>query len=104
MKKKEIDQIIEALFFANPSPINQAQLNQVFNSPAPSLKESVKRLNDFYLKYEKPYSIKKQHKYKNNIHNCHICNKNLSNQTIYRCNDLSFCSIKHRDSQNELKI
>ena len=29
----------------------------------------------YYNKYEKPYSIKKQHKYKNNIHNCHICNK-----------------------------
>ena len=57
MKKKEIDQIIEALLFANPSPINQAQLNQVFNSPVPTLKESVERLNNFYLKYEKPYSI-----------------------------------------------
>ena len=57
MQKKEIDQIIEALLFANPSPINQAQLNQVFNSPVPSLKDSVKRLNNFYLKYEKPYSL-----------------------------------------------
>ena len=57
MKTKEIDQIIQALLFANPSPINQAQLNQVFNSPVPSLKDSVKRLNNFYLKYEKPYSI-----------------------------------------------
>ena len=57
MQKKETDQIIEALLFANPSPINQAQLNQVFNSPVPSLKDSVKRLNNFYLKYEKPYSI-----------------------------------------------
>ena len=57
MKKKEIDQIIEALLFANPSPINQAQLNQVFNSPVPSLKDSIKRLNNFYSKYEKPYSI-----------------------------------------------
>ena len=57
MKSKEIDQIIEALLFANPSPINQAQLNQVFNSPVPSLKDSVRRLNNFYLKHEKPYSI-----------------------------------------------
>ena len=57
MKTKEIDQIIEALLFANPSPINQAQLNQVFNSPVPSLMDSVKRLNNFYLKHEKPYSI-----------------------------------------------
>ena len=57
MKTKEIDQIIEALLFANPSPINQAQLNQVFNSPVPSLKDSIKRLNNFYSKHEKPYSI-----------------------------------------------
>ncbi len=57
MKKKEIDQIIEALLFANPTPINQAQLNQVFNNPVPSLKDSIKRLNNFYLKHEKPYSI-----------------------------------------------
>ena len=57
MKTKEIDQIIEALLFANSSPINQAQLNQVFNSPVPSLMDSIKRLNNFYLKHEKPYSI-----------------------------------------------
>ena len=57
MKTKEIDQIIEALLFANPTPINQAQLNQVFNNPVPSLKDSIKRLNNFYSKHEKPYSI-----------------------------------------------
>ena len=57
MKKKESDQIIEALLFANAMPINQAQLNQVFDSSVPSLKESVKRLNDFYLVNERPYSI-----------------------------------------------
>ena len=57
MKKKESDQIIEALLFANATPINQAQLNQVFDSSIPSLKESVKRLNDFYLTNERPYSI-----------------------------------------------
>tara|TARA_Y100001970_G_C13915612_1_gene690810 strand:+ start:52 stop:654 length:603 start_codon:yes stop_codon:yes gene_type:complete len=57
MKNKEIDKIIEALLFANPSPINQAQLNQVFNNPVPSLIDAVKRLNNFYIKHEKPYSI-----------------------------------------------
>ena len=57
MKKKESDQIIEALLFANATPINQAQLNQVFDSSVPSLKESVKRLNDFYLTNQRPYSI-----------------------------------------------
>ena len=57
MRTKEIDQIIEALLFANPSPINQAQLNQVFDNPVPSLRDSIDRLNNFYLKHEKPYSI-----------------------------------------------
>ena len=57
MRIKEIDQIIEALLFAFPTPINQAQLNQVFDNPVPSLKASIDRLNNFYLKYEKPYSI-----------------------------------------------
>tara|TARA_B100002052_G_scaffold2276_1_gene2176 strand:+ start:233 stop:838 length:606 start_codon:yes stop_codon:yes gene_type:complete len=57
MKTKEIDQIIEALLFANPSPISQTQLNQVFNSPVPSLKDSISRLNNFYSKHEKPYAI-----------------------------------------------
>ena len=47
MKKKESDQIIEALLFTNATPINQAQLNQVFDSSIPSLKASVERLNDF---------------------------------------------------------
>ena len=57
MKTKEIDQIIEALLFSSPSPINQAQLNQVFNAPVPSLADSINRINDFYLKHEKPYSV-----------------------------------------------
>ena len=42
MKTREIDRIIEALLFANPSPINQSQLNQVFNSTVPILRESIK--------------------------------------------------------------
>jgi len=57
MKKKESDQIIEALLFANPNPINQTLLNQVFDKPVPSLKEAVTRLNHFYKEHEKPYII-----------------------------------------------
>ena len=57
MKKKESDQIIEALLFANPSPLNQTILNQVFDKPVPSLKEAVGRLNHFYKEYERPYLI-----------------------------------------------
>ncbi len=57
MKKKESDQIIEALLFANPNPLSQTVLNQVFDKPIPSLKEAVNRLNQFYKKYERPYLI-----------------------------------------------
>ena len=57
MKKKESDQIIEALLFANPNPLNQTLLNQVFDKPVPILKEAVNRLNHFYKEYERPYLI-----------------------------------------------
>ena len=57
MKKKESDLIIEALLFANAAPINQTQLNQVFDSPVPSLNNAIKRLNDFYIENERPYYI-----------------------------------------------
>ena len=57
MKKKETDQIIEALLFANPNPLNQTMLNQVFDKPVPTIKEAVNRLNQFYEKHEKPYLI-----------------------------------------------
>ena len=57
MKKKESDQIIEALLFASATPINQTLLNQVFDKPVPSLKEAVNRLNHFYKEYERPYLI-----------------------------------------------
>ena len=57
MKKKESDQIIEALLFANPNPLNQTLLNQVFDKPVPNLKEAVSRLNYFYEEYERPYLI-----------------------------------------------
>ena len=57
MKKKESDLIIEALLFANAAPINQTKLNQVFDSPVPSLNNAIKRLNDFYIENERPYYI-----------------------------------------------
>ena len=57
MKKKESDQIIESLLFANPNPLSQTLLNQVFDKPVPNLKEAVSRLNYFYEEYERPYLI-----------------------------------------------
>jgi len=50
MKKKESDLIIEALLFANAAPINQTKLNQVFDSPVPSLNNAIKRLMTFISK------------------------------------------------------
>ena len=57
MDVKESDQIIESLLFANPDPLSQSLLNQVFDKPIPFLNEAVKRLNDFYLENDKPYFI-----------------------------------------------
>ena len=57
MDVKKSDQIIESLLFASPDPLSQSLLNQVFDKPIPFLNESVKRLNDFYLKNNKPYFI-----------------------------------------------
>ena len=57
MDVKESDQIIESLLFASPDPLSQSLLNQVFDKPIPFLNESVKRLNEFYLKNKKPYFI-----------------------------------------------
>ena len=57
MDVKESDQIIESLLFANPDPLSQSLLNQVFDKPIPFLSEAVNRLNEFYLKNKKPYFI-----------------------------------------------
>jgi len=57
-------------------------------------------INNYYDKnnnyYDKNNIIEKKNKLEN-INKCYICNKNLRYKTIYRCNDLSFCCIKHRD-------
>ena len=57
MKVKQSDQIIESLLFASPDPLTQSLLNQVFDKPIPFLSEAVNRLNEFYLKNNKPYFI-----------------------------------------------
>jgi segregation and condensation protein B len=57
MNKKKSDLIIEALLFASPTPLNQSQLNQVFDNSIPNLKEAIDRLNQFYSKHDRPYLI-----------------------------------------------
>ncbi|MDG1847958.1 MAG: SMC-Scp complex subunit ScpB [Candidatus Marinimicrobia bacterium] len=58
MTDKELDQIIESLLFASSEPLSQTLLNKVFDSPTPSLKESIERLNEFYSAHDRPYKIK----------------------------------------------
>jgi len=59
MNNKESDKIIESLLFASSEPLSQTLLSQIFDNPIPLIKETVERLNQFYLKYEKPYHIDK---------------------------------------------
>ena len=57
MNKKKSDLIIEALLFASPIPLNQSQLNQVFDNSIPNLKETIERLNHFYSNHNRSYLI-----------------------------------------------
>ena len=57
MNKKKSDLIIEALLFASSTPLNQSQLNQVFDDSIPNLKEVISRLNRFYSKHDRSYLI-----------------------------------------------
>ena len=57
MNKKKSDLIIEALLFASPTPLNQSQLNQVFDNSIPNLKEAIDRLNHFYSNHNRSYLI-----------------------------------------------
>ena len=58
MQQKEQNRIVEALLIANPEPLTQARLNTVFDNDAPSLKDSVERLNKFYSKHNRACEIK----------------------------------------------
>jgi len=57
MNKKKSDLIIEALLFASPTPLNQSQLNQVFDNSVPNIKEVISRLNQFYSEHDRSYFI-----------------------------------------------
>ena len=57
MNQKESDSIIEALLFANSSPIKQSELNHIFDSDIPNLKNTVLRLNKFYSRNNRSYKI-----------------------------------------------
>lgn len=48
MNKAELLNIIEAMLFATPDPISQAQINQVFNDDPPDLEELIADLMEKY--------------------------------------------------------
>ena len=51
MNKEEQIRIVEALLIADPDPLTQARINTVFDNDAPSLKNAVEQLNNFYKKF-----------------------------------------------------
>lgn len=62
MQKKEINQIVEALLFASPEPLTQAQLNSIFEADLidpelTSLENIIADLQDQYNKNENAFTI-----------------------------------------------
>ena len=51
MNKEEQIRIVEALLIADSDPLTQARINTVFDNDAPSLKNAVEQLNNFYKKH-----------------------------------------------------
>ena len=58
MKEEEQIHIVEALLIADSDPLTQARIHTVFDNDAPSLKNAVKQLNNFYKKYNMAFEIK----------------------------------------------
>ena len=62
MEKKEINQIVEALLFASPEPLTQAQLNSIFKADLvdpelTSLENIIADLQDQYNKNDNAFTI-----------------------------------------------
>lgn len=62
MEEKEIRQIIEALLFASPEPLTQAEVNSIFepeitNTDTIKLEDIVETLRDKYLQNDNAFSI-----------------------------------------------
>ena len=51
MNEEEQIRIVEALLIADSGPLTQARINTVFDNDAPSLKNAVEQLNNFYKKH-----------------------------------------------------
>ena len=50
-------QILEALLFASPEPLNQTRVNLIFKNDAPILDNAIKKLNTHYEKNNRSYIV-----------------------------------------------
>ena len=57
MNKSEKLQILEALLFASPEPLTQTRVNLIFQNDAPKLDDAIKKLNTYYKKNKRSYTI-----------------------------------------------
>ena len=57
MNKSEKLQILEALLFAAPEPLTQTRVNLIFQNDAPKLDDAIKKLNTYYKKNKRSYTI-----------------------------------------------
>ena len=58
MNEEEQIRIVEALLIADSDPLTQARINTVFDNDAPSLKNAVEQLNNFYKKHNMAFEIR----------------------------------------------
>jgi segregation and condensation protein B len=59
MRQSEQLQIVEALLFASPEPLNQSRLNTVFEDDALKLSDLVKKLREKYEKEKHGFEVRK---------------------------------------------
>ena len=52
-------QILEALLFASPEPLNQTRVNLIFKNDAPILDNAIKKLNTHYEKNNRSYIVQR---------------------------------------------
>lgn len=57
MNKSEKLQILEALLFASPEPLTQTRVNLIFQNDAPKLDDAIKKINTYYKKNNRSYTI-----------------------------------------------
>ena len=57
MNKSEKLQILEALLFATPEPLSQTRVNLIFQNGAPKLDDAIEKLNTYYKKNKRSYTI-----------------------------------------------